>query len=137
MNHTSPGSQVLQNQLPAIVWALLIFVSSSIPSLAPTFQKDVPVDKLIHLLVFFVFAWLVYRALSRQSRFTVLRKNAKLFTIIVGIGYGVFDEVHQLFVRGRTSELHDVTADAAGVFAFVLVAWLLEKRGQSRDARAD
>ncbi|MGB5872722.1 MAG: VanZ family protein [Bacteroidota bacterium] len=137
MSDTSPGSRFLHNQLPAIVWALLIFSSSSIPSLAPTFPKDAPVDKLIHFVVFFVLAWLVYRALAHQSRFTLLQNNAKIFTIITGIAYGVFDEVHQLFVRGRTSELLDVTADAAGVIGFVLVAWLLERRGRSPDAGAD
>jgi VanZ family protein len=135
MTQTSPGSGFLRYQLPAIAWALLIFVSSSIPSLVPPIQKDAPVDKLIHAAVFFVFAWLLYRGLSNQRRFSLLRQQAKLFTVIIGIGYGVFDEVHQLFVRGRSTEFLDVAADAAGVIGFVLIAWLLERRG--RDAPAD
>jgi len=137
MNHPSPGSGFLHQQLPAIVWALLIFVSSSIPSLTPAFPKGVHIDKLVHGAVFFVLAWLVYRALAHQSRLPRLRDQAKLFTVLIGVGYGVFDEVHQLFVKGRSSELYDVTADAAGVIGFVLLAWHLERRGRRRSARAD
>jgi hypothetical protein len=135
MTHTDSGFRFLRYQLPAIAWGLMIFVSSSIPSFVLEFQKGAPVDKLVHFVVFFIFGWLLYRGLAHQRKFPLLRRHAKLFTIIIGVCYGVFDEVHQLFVRGRSTELLDVTADAAGVVGFVLVAWFLE-RG-SRDAWVD
>ena len=135
MTHSSSAAQFLRYQFPAVAWALLIFVSSSIPSLLPVFPKGIPYDKLTHFAVFFIFAWLVYRGLSHQKRFPLLGKHAKLFTVVIGVGYGVFDEVHQLFVRGRSSDLLDVTADAAGVVAFVVIAWFVERI--SRKTRAN
>ena len=41
----------------------------------------------------------------------------------VAAGYGVTDEIHQVFVPGRTMALDDLLADAAGAFAGVVLCW--------------
>ena len=137
MNLDTPRSRFVRYQLPVLGWALLIFIASSIPSLAPITHKSLPVDKMLHFAVFFVLAWLLYRAIVSQSRHTLLGRNPKLFTLLPGVAYGVFDEVHQLFVTGRSSEIHDVMADAAGVVAFVLIAWAGERSRARAENRAD
>jgi VanZ family protein len=137
MNPDTSGSRFLRYQLPVLGWALLIFIASSIPSLAPIKVKSLQVDKILHCAVFFVLAWLLYRAILNQARRTLLRRNPKLFTLVLGVAYGVFDEVHQFFVTGRSSEIYDVIADAAGVVAFVLIAWAGERSRARGRTRAD
>ena len=56
----------IRHQLPAIVWALVIFTASSIPaSRIPHFMFKIS-DKLIHASIFLVFGLFVYRALEKD-----------------------------------------------------------------------
>lgn len=44
-----------------------------------------------------------------------------LITWVIGTCYAVSDEVHQLFVPGRSCELRDMCIDAAGILCGVLI----------------
>ena len=44
-----------------------------------------------------------------------------LITWIIGTAYAVSDELHQLFVPGRSCELRDMCIDAVGIFCGVLI----------------
>ena len=46
-----------------------------------------------------------------------------LVALIITIGYGAFDEIHQWFVPGRSAELADWYADSIGAFAGVAASW--------------
>ena len=46
-----------------------------------------------------------------------------LGALIITIGYGAFDEIHQWFVPGRWAELADWYADSIGAFAGVAASW--------------
>ena len=53
---------------------------------------------------------------------------------VVGTLYAASDEIHQLFVPGRSGQLRDVLLDSAGVAAGILLAWavgLLYLKGSS------
>jgi len=109
--------------MPAFVWMATIFVASSIPSQSFPDIGLFRQDKLLHLLIYFVLAILVHRALVHQERFPFLARNATLLTILLCVVYGVSDEFHQWFVPGRTVSGYDVLADAAGAcLAGVVVA---------------
>ena len=45
--------------------------------------------------------------------------------VAITIAYGATDEVHQLFVPGRTGDVYDLMADAAGALAGTIAcaAW--------------
>lgn len=111
---------LLRYHLPPIVWAAVIFIESSIqgeqiPS-TPTGS-----DKLVHILIFFIFCWLVSRSLGQVS--SVLINKMKFFlSVVATIMYGFSDEFHQLYVPGRSADIYDVAADAAGAILFVLIA---------------
>ena len=47
---------------------------------------------------------------------------------LIGLAYAVSDEVHQLFVPGRSCEVRDVCIDAAGVLCGVLIVWAVRRR---------
>jgi hypothetical protein len=116
---------VLTAQLTAILWSLVIFGLSSVPSdKIPVFALSVS-DKLIHGVIFSVFCFLWYRAFRYQTRFPWLARYPLTSSILLTIMYGISDEIHQLFVPGRSSEVFDVVADTAGgiLCAIVLIAW--------------
>jgi len=101
----------LRYQLPPIVWAIAIFIESSIPDLSPpalivTFQ-----DKLAHAIVFGILGYL----LTRAFYFSRWKENAVLLSIVIGVLFGISDEFHQSFVPGRFSEIGDLIADFVGV----------------------
>ena len=114
--------------LPAILWAALIFVASSIPS------EDIPevpifrYDKLIHLAIYFVFAALVYRFLSFEGVSSAVRSRAAILTVGIIAFYGMTDEFHQHFVPGRTMDVYDWIADVAGGILCVVVLSYLSRR---------
>jgi VanZ family protein len=73
-------------------------------------------DKPLHWLAYAGLAVFVVRALAGglpRRIGTGIIASAMLITT----GYGVTDEVHQLFVDGRSAEVYDLMADAAGALA--------------------
>lgn len=112
-------SRRLAAWVPAIAWAALLFFLSSRESLpAPRLPHF---DKVAHFGAYLVLGALLALAADR-SRLPLW------VAILLGIAYGASDEVHQMFVPGRTSSLGDLAADAAGV----LVAVLCYARGRAR-----
>jgi VanZ family protein len=43
--------------------------------------------------------------------------------LAISVGYGVTDEIHQMFVPGRTSDVGDLLADAAGASIGTVLCW--------------
>ena len=97
-------------------------------------------DKLEHFLVFFVFGILL-RLTTSNSRYPLIRQNAMLLAIMVGIGYGALDEVHQMLVPYRSPSIYDFIADASGIIAaqifIALVTWVYTRLQNSRNRQDD
>ena len=93
-------------------------------------------DKLEHFMLFFVFGILL-RITASHSRYPSIRENAMLVTLMIGIGYGALDEVHQMLVPHRFASVDDFIADAAGIIAaqifIVLVMWMYAKLQNARN----
>ena len=107
-------------QLPALLYALLIFAGSSIPSLAPPPLGVHLSDKFYHFVEYAVFGYLCARAFYYQSN-RVLRDFALIIALVVGSLYAVSDELHQSMVPGRYADVGDLLADVVGVIFAVLV----------------
>ncbi len=91
---------------------------------APSIDVDVLaihhlIRKAAHFFAYFILGVLVFRALSgrKMARY---RRN-----IVVALGicilYAISDEVHQLFVDGRSGELRDVFIDSIGASVGILL----------------
>lgn len=98
-----------------ILYALLIFWSSSLEE--PIFIKlDFRYsDKLIHFLEYAVFGFLLIRAI-RGSGPEMSVKSAIALTFILGSFYGFTDELHQSVVPGRVACIYDFIFDCLGAF---------------------
>jgi VanZ family protein len=119
-------------QLPAIAWAICIFLLSSIPgSKLPAITHFVN-DKILHATEYFVFGSLIYRALEPRkdkNKFSWVRLIIPVGIIIV---FGLSDEYHQSFVAGRTEDLLDAVADTIGGLLSAGVMYIVERRRSYR-----
>ena len=109
------------DQLPAILWALVIFVLSSLPNARLPDLPIIPSDKAAHLLVYFVLCGFTYRALKNQNRIPALARWSMMICVLMTVLYGATDEFHQSFVPNRDASLLDLAADAVGAFLFVVI----------------
>lgn len=107
----------------AASWVVLIFLLSSQSDLPgpDTLPEWLPVDKIGHFGMFAVLAALLYLSGLRPV----------LAVMATGV-YGALDEVHQLFVPGRTAQAADWLADILGGATGVWIATLLEDRAAER-----
>ena len=115
----------------AVAWALLIFGLSSIPGAAFPASKLFSYDKLAHAGVYAVlgaFCFLALRVRNGTKGTGVLIAMAGVLTTV----YGCTDEIHQLFVAGRSADPRDVLADAVGGFTGAFVASLLASVADKR-----
>lgn len=121
-----PGHHTfVRNQLPAILWALLIFGLSSIPGpKMPEFAFEIP-DKVEHASVFFFLSLFVYRAFRYQQRYPWLSTYSLLISLALTVVYGALDETHQIFVPGRDPDVFDFLADGTGAALFVALEHIL------------
>ena len=100
--------------MPAIVWAGLIYFASSVPSGRIRWSLLHRYDKILHLGIFFILGLLVYRALNRGTNPWRFSSNRIILMLLIVLGYGLFDELHQGSTPGRTVDFMDFLADAAG-----------------------
>ena len=78
--------------------------------------------KAAHIFVYLVLGILLYNLLRTHE---VSRRRMVLLSILIAFSYAGFDEIHQLFIPGRSGELRDVlidtTAASIGVVGYALV----------------
>ncbi len=110
--------------LPALLWAGLIWWSSSTPGDGSSWLSapwlDLPMlDKVAHALLFGVLAALLrYAGASGRTAF------------VAAVAWGGVDEAHQAFVPGRTPDLADLAADAVGAALAVAAVRSFALRGK-------
>ncbi len=97
---------------PPLAWAGLIFVASSIPG--NELPSDSP-DKIIHMAVFAVLAYLAVRFFLHTGHRSFVRALA--WGLSLSLMYAATDEWHQWIVPNRSCEWGDFFADAAGIAA--------------------
>jgi VanZ family protein len=113
--------------LPVALDAALIFYLSSFPVLPS--PPGPFTDKHFHFASYAVLAALLVRALA-AGRLRNITTRVAIGAILLATFYGVTDEIHQMFVPGRTAALDDLAADALGAVAAagLLLAWAIIRR---------
>jgi VanZ family protein len=110
--------------IPVILWAVLIFYFSSeaLPATSRFYWKDFVVKKTAHVVEYFVFAALLYRAMVNSG---LNKKKSGIYTVIFCIAYALTDEYHQSFTPGREPKLRDVVFDTIGASLAIYYLWKL------------
>ena len=83
------------------------------------FSADL-IRSLAHFCEYAGLGFLVHNLL-----FAIKDKLKPLIAIFLSFGYSITDEIHQLFVPGRSFQLIDLTVDLAGIVLGVVVFCLL------------
>ncbi len=110
---------------------IVIFFLSSIPmdggsdNIAFLTNLNPGLQNFLHipLFGFLSFLWMNY-FVSRKWRLN----RAILLAIIITIGFGCLDEIHQSFVPGRYGGLMDIILNSVGAILGVGFFWILNRK---------
>ncbi len=103
--------KILINWIIVLLFSCLIFYLSSIEQ-PWTPIKFWNIDKFYHLIEYGIFALLLFHAIT--STFKYNKKLLFIICVIIVGCYGISDEIHQLYVRGRYFSLLDMIFDIVG-----------------------
>lgn len=99
---------------PVVLLSIAIFVASAMPALKPPSIGIEWQDKLFHAVAYFVYGCTIQIAVFGWN-ITIRTRDAFLLVVLIGIAYGISDEIHQSFVPSRMAEVADAVADTVGV----------------------
>ena len=126
------------NLLLVIIWMIFIFIMSSFNSTDSSSQSGFIVNiivnifnindiellsliirKMAHFTEYFILGLLVYNMAHSYNKKTYI-------SIIICILYAISDEIHQIFVPGRSCQISDMIIDVSGAllgiyFLFILI----------------
>ncbi len=80
------------------------------------------VRKSAHLFLYFLLGLAI---ISFIKEFTIISYRSIALTILIVFVYAISDEVHQMFVNGRSGEILDVVIDTIGGIAASFSYWTL------------
>ena len=110
--------------LPSLFVAIAIFFVSNIPGEEvdiPRSLQPIRLDFIYHIAVYFILATSICFAIKARL------VGAHLIVILVTFTYGISDELHQIYVPGRSPAITDVMFDLSGIILGVS-AWNIYNR---------
>lgn len=116
--------------LPAWIWAGILMILTSLPSLDPPPLGITFADKIYHALAYALLGLLLMRAC--QSGQPARTSGSSRILLTIGIPFALFDELHQALIPGRYCDALDFGADLAGLLLAVLIhrmagPWLIRQ----------
>lgn len=84
-----------------------------------------PVRKTAHFLIYTILGMLVFNLIKQYK---VKMKEIIIISILICLFYACTDEIHQLFILGRSGELRDVLIDTLGSIFGIFVTYLMMKK---------
>ena len=117
--------QFTKNHIPWIAWGSLIIVLVSIPGeelpvLSDSIDRFQP-DKLIHVLLFLVFVFLLLRGFDPSEAIRNTDEKLYFFALLAGIILSGGTEIFQHFcIDGRNATLKDFLYNSLGC----IIGWL-------------
>ena len=101
--------------LPAALFAAAIFLSShyleGVPAVFPKSYHEA-LDVIAHVGLYFCLGLFLARYLSTARGYGTVE-----VVVIAGascLAFGIFDELHQMFIEGRSAQFTDLVVDVAG-----------------------
>ena len=115
------------------------FLRHTIGNIILVFDKDISIEKkeeiidivdpiirkLAHASVYFILGILVCLALNNHD---INVKKILVYSVVTCFLYACSDEIHQLFVDGRSGEVLDVLLDTLGSFLGICIFYKIYKK---------
>ena len=116
-----------------LIWVIaeiaLVFVLLSLPGSSFKSTNDLPIDKIVHVILFGSLAWSFYCLLDHTTIQALKSVRAQAWAMIFCIVFGIGMEYYQKwYVPSRGFEVKDMIADAAGVLLALPLYQLWKKR---------
>lgn len=118
----------IKNAILGLLWTIFIVVICLIPGdnlPESSFFGDLPIDKIVHFLLYFVLFILMYVGFNKMEI-----KYSGLITFFYCLILGVVIEILQEnFFKGRSGDIFDVLANVSGAlcgwlsYIFVFLNW--------------
>ena len=120
--------RLTRNSYPGLLCGIVILILTGIPgSCLPRVKPVVGLDKVVHLLMYAVFAFLCLWGYRKQfiTNGKAYHKKALLLALVISIAYGGLTELMQeYFVPLRTGDWIDFLADVIGTLLGVTIFYL-------------
>jgi VanZ family protein len=111
--------------IPLIIYWIILLTATSLPG------KDVPdfhvSDKIEHFSAYCILTIFLTFTVLLQNKYKFLKRHAFILTWVMVAIYGALDELHQLYIPGRSCDILDWTADASAAFFGVLIVYFIVK----------
>jgi VanZ family protein len=119
--------------LPLIIYWIVLFVATSLPG------NDLPnlgvSDKIEHFVAYFILAIFLNLALTLQTKFKWLKQKANFASILIISIYAGLDELHQIFIPGRSCDIRDWITDFMATCLAVLLMNMLFRQIKNKTAK--
>jgi len=103
----------LKSLYPVLIWQIVIWTLSSLPSRSIPSFKIIGMDKLAHMFVYFILGILLnFWLRSRKFRLTEV-----VFIYALLILLAAADEYHQYYIPGRSVMVYDLMANVIGLLS--------------------
>lgn len=120
--------RLTRNSYPGILCGIVILILTGLPgSLLPHAKPIIGFDKVVHFLMYAVFAFACVWGYRKQyvAHDTAYKKRALLLALAVSVAYGgVTELLQEHFVPLRTGDWFDFLADSIGAMVGVVVFYL-------------
>jgi glycopeptide antibiotics resistance protein len=118
------------------IWALSLFPGRYLPGIPDFFQLLKP-DKIIHLILFATFVYLLLQSILKQYGYVFFRFYGTIIALITGIGFGALTEYLQYSMNiNRSGNIYDFIANTLGCL-LGLALFLILRRKKMRKANAN
>ncbi len=91
-------------------------------------KTETAVRKTAHMSEYFILSALIIIALLFNN---ISHKKRALFAIALCCAYAVTDEIHQIFIDGRSCKVTDILIDAFGIILcaviYLMIAYIIKK----------
>jgi VanZ family protein len=105
-------------------WAFIIFILISAPMSEYEGYQFTYYDKLVHVFLFGIFAYLIVYALHPGlARKKVRIEFILILSFLISMAYAGFSEYIQTFIPGRDTNIFDLLAGAIGIITALLYAY--------------
>lgn len=92
------------------------------------------VRKLAHFSIYTLGGILIYNFINTYD---IENKRKMILSFIIGGIYAITDELHQLFIPGRSCELRDVCIDSSGVLLGICIVVIFSKLIRTANSKSN
>ena len=126
-NQNGEESQKTSNTVTKVIVRILTFNQNITEEqeLKSIENLDFIIRKLAHYSIYLLGGILIWGYINT---FDIAIKNKIIISIIIGVAYAAFDELHQYFIANRSANIIDVSIDSIGVITGVALMQIKAKR---------